>query len=794
VCAVGVATRCTWNGFTYGTSYNFVLAATNAAGEGTRTGNTGAVLPVAAPSAPQNTSATFGNQSVTVAWSAPASAGGTAIIRYTVTASPGGATCATDGAGTSCAIGNLTNGSSYSFSVVARNYSGLDSSAASAGSVTPATTTWRPTGVTLTSNGNGNGTVNWVAPGNFGGATPSSYLVTLSPGNRTFTVAYPATTYSLSGLSVGTSYSVTVAAINVAGTSPASATSNSITPSGPPAVPSILGTSAMTIQPDYYGNYYGTMTVNVAAPSDWGFTSGSTLGNLNVDIESPTGTLYNGSVPVTLNSDGTISYTNSFSFGPLPLYTTYTITASASNTNGSSATVSTQLSSTGPILNASAQGSYNANAHTMTWGVIPSVNSESINYVLTVNGKKICSGKASEVTRCAQTGVYLTLAPAATPQTPIASIPFNVTQSVAGVRTGSNNYVMNLYYLDCGSGQVRCSNLVGSFYRVDNGNLVNMDLSGLDLRGAGFYTSDLTNVSMNADNALGIQFLGDNLTGLSSWGTDFTGSFWLNNNETNTRFVNASWLAADNKGISGTPYALCATSSSITPNWTQYPAASDLANEASSCFIYKGALIAAGVKIVNVDLSGLNVSGMDMSMSQFTGDNLTNASFSGTNLSNATLQGDIVTGANFSGTQWYHATATGLTGSAGVVTYGYRVVSGYLAGPNVVIAFSNLSGLDFSNLDLSGATFLNDDMRGANFTNDVFYQTFLGQVVLPGSGLTNPNLLTGANFTNADLSGVFGILASFSGQYVNSTLAISGSAPARVPNWMRYSNGVLIIN
>ena len=219
-----------------------------------------------------------------------------------------------------------------------------------------------------------------------------------------------------------------------------------------------------------------------------------------------------------------------------------------------------------------------------------------------------------------------------------------------------------------------------------------------------------------------------------------------------------------------------------------------MANEAGSCFIYKGALIAAGVKIVNVDLSGLNVSGMNMSMSQFTGDNLTNASFSGTNLSNATLQGDIVTGANFSGTQWYHATATGLTGSAGVVTYGYRVVSGYLAGPNVVIAFSNLSGLDFSNLDLSGATFLNDDMRGANFTNDVFFEAFLGQVVLPGSGLTNPNLLTGANFTNADLSGVFGILASFSGQYVNSTLAISGSAPARVPTWMHYSNGQLIVN
>ncbi len=794
ICSNISGTSCTWTGYTLGTTYNFYVTAINAVGESSRSNFTSTVRPLDAPSAPRNASVTSGNQSATISWSSPASNGGTVITRYSVTATPGGATCTTDASGTSCTIGNLTNGTNYRFAVTATNYSGLTSVAAAAGSATPAATTWRPTNPSFVINGNGNGTASWTAPGDFGGSTPTSYVVTVSPGNATFAVAYPATSTTVTGLSAGTAYSFTVAAINAAGTSPSSTSSNSITPSGPPAVPTISGTSAITIQPDYYGNYYGTMTVNVVAPSDWGFTTGSNVGNLNLDIESPTGTLYMGSTPVTRNSDGTLTYTSSFSFGPLPLYTTYTISASASNANGSSATVSTQLSSSGPILNASAQGSYNANAHTMTWGVIPSVNSESINYVLTVNGKQICSGKASEVTRCAQTGVYLTLAPAATPQTPIASVPFNVTQSVAGVRTGSNNYVMNLYYLNCGDGQIRCSNLVGSYYRVDNGNLVNMDLSGLDLRGAGFYSSNLTNVSLNADNALGIQFIGDNLTGLSSWGTDFTGSFWLNNNETNTRFVNASWLAADNKGISGTPYALCATSSSITPNWTQYPATSDLANEASSCFIYKGALIAAGVKIVNVDLSGLNVSGMNMSMSQFTGDNLTNASFSGTDLSNATLQGDIVTGANFSGTQWYHATATGLTGSAGVVTYGYRVVSGYLAGPNVVIAFSNLSGLDFSNLDLSGATFLNDDMRGANFTNDVFYQTFLGQVVLPGSGLTNPNLLTGANFTNADLSGVFGILASFSGQYVNSTLAISGSAPARVPNWMRYSNGQLIVN
>jgi len=37
-------------------------------------------------------------------------------------------------------------------------------------------------------------------------------------------------------------------------------------------------------------------------------------------------------------------------------------------------------------------------------------------------------------------------------------------------------------------------------------------------------------------------------------------------------------------------------------------------------------------------------------------------------------------------------------------------------------------------------------------------------------------------------------LASFSGQTTNSYLNIGGSAPARVPTWMHYSNGQLIVN
>jgi hypothetical protein len=76
------------------------------------------------PSAPLTISVTpNGPGSVVVSWSPPSDPGSTTITTYTVTASPGGATCTATSPATSCTISGLGAGS-YTFSVNATNLAG----------------------------------------------------------------------------------------------------------------------------------------------------------------------------------------------------------------------------------------------------------------------------------------------------------------------------------------------------------------------------------------------------------------------------------------------------------------------------------------------------------------------------------------------------------------------------------------------------------------------------------------------------------------------------------------------
>jgi hypothetical protein len=87
------------------------------------------------PGAPVIGTATAGNASASVAFTAPASNGGAAITGYTVTSNPGGLTAT--GASSPVTVPGLTNGTAYTFTVVAVNSVGTGAASAASNAVTP---------------------------------------------------------------------------------------------------------------------------------------------------------------------------------------------------------------------------------------------------------------------------------------------------------------------------------------------------------------------------------------------------------------------------------------------------------------------------------------------------------------------------------------------------------------------------------------------------------------------------------------------------------------------------------
>ena len=164
------------------TTYNFTVRATDAQNQDTNRAFSITVVAISAADAPTiGTATSTGQTTATVAFTAPANNGGSAITSYTATSSPGGITGTLSQAGSGTInITGLTAGTSYTFTVTATNNIGTSSSSSASNSITTtAAPTAPPTVDYLVVGGGGGGGFGAGGGGGGGGGlrTASGYAI-----------------------------------------------------------------------------------------------------------------------------------------------------------------------------------------------------------------------------------------------------------------------------------------------------------------------------------------------------------------------------------------------------------------------------------------------------------------------------------------------------------------------------------------------------------------------------------------------------------------------------------------
>jgi hypothetical protein len=296
-------------GLTNGSLYDFRISARNDMGVGNPSTPLVNSTPRTVPGQPTITSAVSGDRQVTVNFTAPNN-GGAEITSYTVSSDDGGTDSNSGSTSLSHIVTGLTNGQTYTFTVVATNVAGPGLASDPSGDVIPAGIPGIPDGLAATP---GNALVNlsWAEPAN-NGAEITNYVIeyklhTDESWTQVGHAVSPLTTITVTDLINGSLYDFQVSAINIAGTSEVSTPPVSSTPRTVPGQPAITSVER--------GN--GQVTVNFTSPVSDG---GSIITGYTVTSD-PQGIIQSGT-------------TSSIIIGGLTNGTEYTFTVKATNVAG----------------------------------------------------------------------------------------------------------------------------------------------------------------------------------------------------------------------------------------------------------------------------------------------------------------------------------------------------------------------------------------------------------------------------------------------------------------------------
>ncbi len=699
-------------GLTNGTTYTFTVAAINAINTGPASAASNAVTPATAPGAPTIGIATAGHASATVTWKAPASDGGSTITGYLITPYIGttAQTGITVGNVLSDDVTGLTNGTTYTFTVAAINAINTGPASAMSNAVTPVGVAPGAPTIGTATPGNTSATVTWKAPASDGGSTITGYLITPYIGTTAQTGITVGDVLSdvVTGLTNGTTYTFTVAAINAVNTGPPSGTSNPVTPATAPGAP-IIGTATA-------GN--ASATVTWKAPASDG---GSTITGYSI-TPYKAGVAQAAVVVGIVLSDDVTGLTNG---------TTYTFTVAAINAintgpaSAASNPVTPAATAPGaPTIGTATAGNTTA---TVTWTAPASDGGSPITgYSITpykagvAQAAVVVGDVLKDVVTGLTDGISYTFTVAAINAVNTGP-PSAMSNAVTPAATVPGAPIIGVVTPENASVTVRWSPPVS-----DGGATITMYTVTAS---PGGQTCTYAVINPEIDSCT--------VTGLT--------------NNLKYRFT----VAATNKIGTG---SASAPSVSVIPR-----------------LIVNGYQVYPGANLSGAILSGGNLSMIDLTDVNFTGAILTGATLDGSTLTGATFTDATLTGAAFTGADLDGVVSGGIIGTPTDLPSGWSLVDGYLIGPSADLTGAALTGAALSGVDLTGANLTNATLNSANLndatlTGATLTSASLSKAILTGATLTSATL-TDANLTDADLTGATLTMAALTGANLfNATL------------------------